>query len=323
MRLRTLLKPLSFIPALLLMYMIFQFSAQEAETSSNLSYKVSYTIVSTADYVFDTGLDDYQISDYALRINGITRKLAHMTEYFLLAIAMSFPLYVYGLRGILLVIVAGGICVAYACTDEYHQSFVAGRAASYKDIGIDSFGVLVGIILVRIIGWTGRHTIFAPSPDERYEKMTRRQMKKYRKKQQQMEKELKSLKHEQQAHGPYPAQDPYRQGAGREPYPPQDSYRQGAGYEGYPPQDSYRQDAGREQYPPRDPYRQGAGYEQARDPYRPGNTHPYEGDPSRPVYYGRQYGQEPPADFYGDDPDDVSSDELSEDMPLSRLLKKR
>ena len=41
----TLLKPLSFLPALLMMYIIFSFSAQPGEVSGNLSYKVSYKIV--------------------------------------------------------------------------------------------------------------------------------------------------------------------------------------------------------------------------------------------------------------------------------------
>ena len=42
---KTLLKPLSFLPALMLMYMIYSFSAQPGEVSSALSYKVSYKIV--------------------------------------------------------------------------------------------------------------------------------------------------------------------------------------------------------------------------------------------------------------------------------------
>ena len=52
---KTLLKPLSFLPALMLMYMIYSFSAQPGEVSSALSYKVSYKIVQTADYIFDGG----------------------------------------------------------------------------------------------------------------------------------------------------------------------------------------------------------------------------------------------------------------------------
>jgi len=335
MRLRTFLKPLSFIPALLLMYMIYHFSAQEADISTDMSYKASYRIVSTVNYVFDTDLDDYQISDYAWRINGITRKLAHMTEYFLLAVAMSFPLYIYGLRGILLVLVAGGICVGFACTDEYHQSFVAGRAASYKDIGIDSFGVLVGIILVRIIGWTGRHTIFAPTPDERYEKMTRKEMKRYRKKQKQMERELKELRRDKQAqsafrpagpdHGDKNPADPYGRGWSARPADPGDPYSTGASghfvnpgkpyapgtsghYAGYAPSGAGMPSGG--SYPPYD-----APVTSPHDPYAGSGS-----DPSRPVFYGQRYGQMPPQDFYDEEPE-VSSDELSDDMPLSKLLK--
>ena len=115
---RTLLKPLSFIPAILLMMMIYHFSAQPAEVSSQLSYKVSYKIVEIADYVFETNLDYWQMDEWAQRINGVTRKLAHMTEYFALAIAVSFPLYVYGVHGIWLMLLAGMICVGFAAGDE-------------------------------------------------------------------------------------------------------------------------------------------------------------------------------------------------------------
>ena len=189
MRLRTFLKPLSFLPAIFMMYIIFMFSAQDADLSSSISARASYMIVKAADYVFDVGLEDWQIEEYSHRIHGVTRKVAHMTEYFLLAVAVSFPLYVYGLHGIALVFAAGLFCVAFACTDEYHQSYVAGRAASFKDVGIDSFGVLIGIILVRIIGWTGRHTIFAPDPEEKYRR-SRKEMKELRRQQAKMQKQL-------------------------------------------------------------------------------------------------------------------------------------
>ena len=89
-----------------------------------------------------------------------------MTEYFALAVSVAFPLYVYGLRGIWLMLVAGFICVAFSCGDEYHQSFVAGRSPSKRDVMIDSIGIFFGVILTRIIGWTGRKTIFRPFSDD-------------------------------------------------------------------------------------------------------------------------------------------------------------
>ena len=62
------------------MYMIFSFSGQNAETSSQLSYKVSCFIVKTADQVLDAGLEDWQIEEYARRYHHVTRKIAHMGE---------------------------------------------------------------------------------------------------------------------------------------------------------------------------------------------------------------------------------------------------
>jgi len=37
--------------------------------------------------------------------------------------------------------------VAYACLDELHQLFVDGRGASIKDVGIDSLGIGLGIVI--------------------------------------------------------------------------------------------------------------------------------------------------------------------------------
>ncbi len=148
------LKPLSFLPALIMMYAIYSFSAQSGEESGNLSYTISYKIVEIGNETFDVGIGEEQLSYYARRIEYPVRKLAHMTEYFLLAVAVSFPFYVYGLRGFPLMLVAGLICVGFAAGDEYHQSFVAGRGPSKKDVVIDSIGAFGGIITVRIICWT-------------------------------------------------------------------------------------------------------------------------------------------------------------------------
>lgn len=147
------LKPLSFLPALAMMYVIYGFSAQDASASGNLSFKVSYKIVEIGNEVLERGLDETEIEVFADRIEYPVRKLAHMTEYFMLAVAVSFPFYVYGLRGFPLMLVAGLICVAFAAGDEYHQSFVAGRGPSVKDVGIDSIGAFFGILTVQIICW--------------------------------------------------------------------------------------------------------------------------------------------------------------------------
>lgn len=159
---RNILKPMSFLPAIIVMFMIFQFSAQDGATSADLSYKISHKLVQLADEHLDLSLSAEEINTYADRIHYYVRKTAHVTEYFILAATIAFPLYVYKLRGIPLVLVATIFCVGFAALDEYHQSFVAGRGAAIKDVCIDSIGILPGIYVVRIMGFIGRKTIFRP-----------------------------------------------------------------------------------------------------------------------------------------------------------------
>ena len=148
-----LLKPFSFVPAILMMSMIFSFSAQNGTESSALSEKVARSIFMTIDRLTDRGWDEETIDELADQYQYPVRKLAHMTEYCLLAICVSLPLYVYGLRGFALTFLAGILCVAFAASDEFHQTMVANRGPSVKDVGIDSIGVLFGITFVRLFCW--------------------------------------------------------------------------------------------------------------------------------------------------------------------------
>ena len=113
-----LLKPLSFLPAILMMYLIYSFSAQTGEVSGALSYEVSYQIVETKNEVLNENKTYDELAYSASSIEFYVRKAAHMTEYCLLAIAISFPLYVYGVRGIWLILLAGAICVGFAGVAE-------------------------------------------------------------------------------------------------------------------------------------------------------------------------------------------------------------
>ena len=145
-----LLKPFSFLPAIAMMYLIFSFSSQTGKESGNLSHEISYQIVSAADRILDKNLSEESKNTYADKIELPVRKLAHMTEYCILAICISFPLYVYGVRGFWLFLLDGLLSAGFACTDEFHQSFVAGRGPSKRDVLIDSTGALFGIIFVQI-----------------------------------------------------------------------------------------------------------------------------------------------------------------------------
>ena len=104
-----------FAPPLLLMAVIFAFSAQP-----DLS----------------TGLGTW---------DTVLRKLAHMAEYGLLWVLWWRAL---GYRH------AGwavAITLAYAATDELHQSFVEGRHASVADWAIDAAGVGLAALVVVLV----------------------------------------------------------------------------------------------------------------------------------------------------------------------------
>ena len=160
--LRYLLKPLSFLPALVMMYVIFNFSAQNGNLSSQLSSTVTTDLVEFCGQILDKGWSAQQILHYAGILEHYVRKAAHVTEYFLLAVSVAFPLYVYRLRGWKLVLSAGLFCMGFACLDEWHQSFVPGRSPAFRDVLIDTSGSLAGIYVTRIVCWLGRKTIFRP-----------------------------------------------------------------------------------------------------------------------------------------------------------------
>jgi VanZ family protein len=84
-------------------------------------------------------------------IQFLTRKLAHFTEYAILALlaARSFwtsPNPTLKSRWFL---IALGIVVVYSLIDEYHQSFVPSRTASLADSFIDMAGGLTALLLLR------------------------------------------------------------------------------------------------------------------------------------------------------------------------------
>lgn len=159
---RYLLKPLSFVPALCMMYLIFSFSAQPGAQSSQLSLSFGTRFITLLDKLFSLDLSADQITYYTALFHAYIRKFAHVTEYFLLAVSIALPPYVYRVRGFWLVLCAGFFCVAFACLDEYHQYFIPGRNCSPKDVLIDCIGIFPGIYLTRILGFLGRKTIFAP-----------------------------------------------------------------------------------------------------------------------------------------------------------------
>ena len=88
-------------------------------------------------------------------IQTVIRKLAHVTEYAILA-TLLWRAMRSGAPGqmkmsILFVLVWIG-CALLAATDEFHQSFVPSRTASGNDVMIDICGALIGLTICIAVG---------------------------------------------------------------------------------------------------------------------------------------------------------------------------
>src|ERR687888_2190157 len=77
----------------------------------------------------------------------ILRKLVHISEYAVLCLLWWRALREVGPERRALT-VAVLISFAYACTDEFHQTFVHGRHGTPVDVGIDSIGLAAAALLV-------------------------------------------------------------------------------------------------------------------------------------------------------------------------------
>ena len=136
---------------LLIMGMIFAFSAQDATESSALSDGLAYRIIDgVRSFIPGMTMDT---------MTFVIRKMAHFTEYTVLGIFVTRTAQdvrrlvesaeqkgAAALRNAYTK--AWSLGIIYATSDEYHQYFVPGRACQFRDVCIDSAGVLLGVLLV-------------------------------------------------------------------------------------------------------------------------------------------------------------------------------
>ncbi len=155
---KKLLRWLSILPALLFPLVIFGFSAQTGSESGSLSYSLCQIILKFFDRLFSLDFTVWEINSYAMSIHILIRKIAHVTEYFLLSFCVFLPFRVWFYKPeapnprkelILKAIIPSFlISLCYASIDELFQSFVPGRHGSPVDVLIDSIGITLGCALL-------------------------------------------------------------------------------------------------------------------------------------------------------------------------------
>lgn len=128
---------------------IFHFSSQIGEESDEVSKGLLAKLIDIFPYTKDlSDVTKEKLIEYG---NPIIRKLAHFSIYALVGVWIMSYMSTFKTRLYKKWIVSMIVGVGYAIFDEYHQSFVSGRAPSIMDVWIDSLGVLAGILVVLII----------------------------------------------------------------------------------------------------------------------------------------------------------------------------
>ncbi|WP_255376180.1 VanZ family protein [Erysipelatoclostridium sp. An15] len=78
----------------------------------------------------------------------LIRKLAHMSEYAILALFTYYALIKIAFNKRIIFQITFLISFLYACSDEFHQLFISGRSGQFTDVLIDSTGCLIMLLFL-------------------------------------------------------------------------------------------------------------------------------------------------------------------------------
>lgn len=142
------------IVLLFLIYvMIFNFSAEDATSSSGVSQKVTRWLLQIY-YKLQGNTGGLTVVIPAGEVDeaeAVIRKLAHFTEYMLVGLLSLWIWLLWKAKRLRCGAFVLAQLVISASLDEFHQYFVPGRNASIRDVLIDTAGGLTGMLLVLLI----------------------------------------------------------------------------------------------------------------------------------------------------------------------------
>ena len=124
----------------LIVFFIWDNSLQNGGTSDGFSLIFAEWLAPIADKLGFYG------NIWAL--NRIVRKLAHLTEFTILGGVLYVVLRHYIEYGTVVKTIGVGIVIA--CLDEFIQLFSLGRSSQVFDVLIDTIGIIIGILVVKL-----------------------------------------------------------------------------------------------------------------------------------------------------------------------------
>ena len=144
-------KILYWIPTIICMLIIFNFSSENSEVSSGTSGNVGRWLLKTFYNGFEK-LSSIEQSQLVESIQFYIRKTAHFSIYALLGVCTHFgTLANKKISRQKNVFISLLICLVYASSDEIHQLFVSGRSGQVSDVLLDFTGSIFGTIIFLIV----------------------------------------------------------------------------------------------------------------------------------------------------------------------------
>ena len=131
------------------MGVIFYLSSMDTGESNGKSREVITKVVDTTVDISHAKGDVSPKSKEKMvdKLNKPLRKCAHASVYFILAILILNALLSCNNKHLLVILLTIFLCFIYACTDEYHQTFVSGRTGQFSDVLIDTMGSVVACLV--------------------------------------------------------------------------------------------------------------------------------------------------------------------------------
>ena len=141
------------IAILFWMSTIFGFSAETGTQSQGLSDKITIRAVHIIEPEYSS-LDLTSKEELFNKVSFFVRKTGHFSEYGILAGLIFMLLFTFEKARKHIIIgaaVTDLICMIYASTDEFHQTFVDGRSGKLTDVLIDTSGAVFATIILCLI----------------------------------------------------------------------------------------------------------------------------------------------------------------------------
>ena len=133
--------------SLLWMGLIFFFSSQTGPESDELGGG-AVSFLQKLFFPDWAGLSEEEFLSHMGNLTYLVRKTAHFTEFMVLGGLFSGIVATLPLKWVLRFLAAASSGILYACSDEFHQSFVSERSMSAFDVCIDGAGVVTGVLAV-------------------------------------------------------------------------------------------------------------------------------------------------------------------------------